>query len=43
VLRSSALPGYVPERADLDVGFYRGLATDAGVGTEDNSRPDTGP
>src|SRR5215208_3826902 len=42
-LRSSALPGDVPERGYLSVGPHRGFASDTGVGTEDRSCPDSGP
>src|SRR5215212_1546489 len=42
-VRSSALPGDVPERGYLRVGPHRGFASDAGVGTEDSSCPDSGP
>src|SRR5687767_8607113 len=42
-VRSSTLPGDVPERPHLRVGPHRGLASDTGVGTEDRSRPNSGP
>src|SRR5215203_1560736 len=42
-VRSSAVPGDVPERGYLRVGPHRGFASDAGVGTEDSPCPDSGP
>src|SRR5215217_6830984 len=43
LVRSSTLPGDVPERAYLGVGLHGGLASDAGVGTEDRSCSHSGP